>query len=163
MKYRTTVNGQTYDIEIDQEGRIQVNGEERHVDFQTISSSLFSVIIDNASYEALIEQHEGQYLVQVLGDLYEAQVSDERRERLARSAGVTVVQGEISIRSPMPGLIVAVAVTVGQEVSQGDPLAVLESMKMENEIKAPRGGTVKQVHVSKGDRVEQNKPLVTIA
>jgi biotin carboxyl carrier protein len=163
MKYKTTVNGQTYEIEIDREGRIRIDGEDRDVDFQMISPSLFSAIINNASYEALVEQRDDQYVVQIAGDNYDVQIMDERQERLARTAGVTVAQGEISIRSPMPGLIVAVPVQEGQSINQGDPLVVLESMKMENEIKAPRAGTIAHVHVAKGDRVEQNKTLITIA
>ena|SRR5438093_6585401 len=163
MKYLTTVNGQTFEIDINQGGRITVNGEEQTVDFQTISQSLFSVLIDNASFEALIEEREGRYNVLMFGDLYEVEVADERQQRLLRaSSGFEVAQGEISIRSPMPGLIVAVPVTEGQAVKQGDAVCVLESMKMENELKAPRDGVVVRVHVARGDRVEQNKPLITI-
>jgi biotin carboxyl carrier protein len=163
MKYLSTVNGQTFEIDINQEGRITINGEERTVDFQTISQSLFSVLIDHASFEALIEEREGRYNVLMFGDLYEVEVADERQQRLLRaSSGFEVTQGEISIRSPMPGLIVAVPVVEGQAVKQGDSVCVLESMKMENELKAPRDGVIVRVHVAKGDRVEQNKALVTI-
>jgi biotin carboxyl carrier protein len=163
MKYLTTVNGQTFEIDINQEGRVTIDGEERIVDFQTISRSLFSALIDNASFEALIEEREGRFEVLMFGDLYEVEVADERQQRLLRaSTGFEVAQGEIAIRSPMPGLIVAVPVAEGQTVKQGDALCVLESMKMENEIKAPRDGVVVRVHVARGDRVEQNKALVTI-
>ncbi len=163
MKYLTTVNGQTFEIDINRGGQITINGEERKIDFQMISQSLFTALIDNASFEALIEEREGRYNVLMFGDLYEVEVADERQQRLrASSTGFEVAQGEIAIRSPMPGLIVAVLVVEGQEIKQGDALVVLESMKMENEIKAPRNGVVVRVHVAKGDRVEQNKALVTI-
>ncbi len=163
MKYLTTVNGQTFEIDINKEHQVTINGEECNVDFKMISESLFTALIDNASYEALIEERDGRYNVLMSGDLYEVEVADERKQRLLRSSsGAAVAQGEFTIRSPMPGLIVAVAVTEGQAVNQGDPLCVLESMKMENEIRAPRQGTVLRVHVAKGDRVEQNKPLITI-
>lgn len=163
MKYLTTVNGQTFEIEINQGGHVTINGEERTIDFQTISESLISALIDNASFEALIEERDGRYNVLMFGDLYEVEVADERQQRLLRSStGFEVTQGEISIRSPMPGLIVAVPVVEGQAVRQGEAVCVLESMKMENELKAPRDGVVSRVHVAKGDRVEQNKPLVTI-
>jgi biotin carboxyl carrier protein len=163
MKYLTTVNGQTFEIEINQGGHVTINGKDRVVDFQTISESLISALIDNASFEALIEEREGRYNVLMFGDLYEVEVADERQQRLLRSStGFEAAQGEISIRSPMPGLIVAVPVVEGQSVQQGEAVCVLESMKMENELKAPRDGVVSRVHVAKGDRVEQNKPLVTI-
>jgi biotin carboxyl carrier protein len=163
MKYLTTVNGQTFEIDINKSGRVTINGEERIVDFQMISGTLFSALIDNTSVEALIEERGGHYHVLMSGDLYEVEVADERQQRLIQaSTGLEVAQGEIVIRSPMPGLIVAVPVVEGQAIGQGDALCVLESMKMENDIKAPRTGTVTKVHVAKGDRVEQNQPLVTL-
>ena len=163
MKYLTTVNGQTFEVEINQDGKVTINGEERLVDFQTISPTLFSALIDNHSYEALVEEREGRYNVLMLGELYDVEVADERQQRLLRSStGFEAAQGELSIRSPMPGLIVAVNVADGTTVAQGASLCVLESMKMENDIKAPRAGIVSRVYVAKGDRVEQNKVLVTI-
>ncbi len=164
MKYLTTVNGTTFEIEINQNGQITVNGEERTIDFLAMQPPLYSLLVDNASYEGLVEERDDQLNVMLQGDLFEVSVKDEREQRLAgASGGFGVEQGEISIRSPMPGLIVAVPVSDGQIVNAGDPLIILESMKMENDIKAPRAGTVGHVHVAKGDRVEQNKVLLTLA
>ncbi len=163
MKYLTTVNDQTFEVEINRDGKVKINGEERDVDFHMISHSLYSVLIDNSSFEALVELRDGRYNVLMFGDLYDVGVMDERQQRLSKaSAGFGVSQGEIVIRSPMPGLIVAVNVAEGQTVKKGDALCVLESMKMENEIKAPRDGNITRVSVAKGDRVEQNKALITI-
>jgi biotin carboxyl carrier protein len=63
----------------------------------------------------------------------------------------------------MPGLVVQVPVSVGQEVSAGQVLVVLESMKMENELPAPRQGVVKAIHISVGDTPSLDEPLVTLA
>jgi len=88
---------------------------------------------------------------------------DERQQRLSKAtAGFAVAQGELNIKSPMPGLIVDIKVTEGQTVEKGQALIVLESMKMENEIRAPRDATVTRVHANKGESVEQNKLLVTL-
>lgn len=164
MKYLTTVNGQTFEIELDKDGRLTINGQERHVDFYHISEALYSALIDNKSVEALVENQDGRYQVLLEGDLYDVEVLDERQQRLmGASGGFSVAQGEIAIRSPMPGLIVAVRVAEGQAVEKGQPLVVLESMKMENDIKAPRAGKVERIHVEKGQTVEQNKALITLA
>lgn len=64
--------------------------------------------------------------------------------------------------APLPGMIVDVKVAVGQQVNAGDVVAVLEAMKMENDITSPYTGTVKQVLVSKGASVSMNDPLVVI-
>lgn len=78
------------------------------------------------------------------------------------AAPVVAGAGE-SVKAPMPGTILDVKVTVGQKVNAGDPLAVLEAMKMENEIPAPKAGTVAQVVVSKGASVNAGDVLVVIA
>jgi biotin carboxyl carrier protein len=163
MKYLTIVNGKPFEVEINQNGRVSVNGNERAVDFLPLQAPLYSLLIDHQSYEALIEIREGQFNVAMLSNLFEVTVADERTQRLeaARGAG-QVEQGEVILRSPMPGLIVAVPVSEGQAVQKGDPIIVLESMKMENELKAPRAGTIHKIHVNKGERVEQNKPLITL-
>jgi biotin carboxyl carrier protein len=163
VKYLTTVNDKTFEVEISADGRILVNGEERAVDFVSITESLYSALINQRSVEAVVEQHDSLYQVQFFGDVYEVEVLDERDQRLMRAAGgVGVGQGELSIKSPMPGLILAIRVQEGQAVEKGTPLFVLESMKMENEIKSPRAGTVGRIQVSKGDSVEQNKVLMTL-
>ena len=66
-----------------------------------------------------------------------------------------------SIEAPMPGLILEVSVTEGQDVQEGDPLLILEAMKMENVITSPRNGTVKAISVKQGQAVEKKHLLIT--
>ncbi|MBI5960925.1 MAG: biotin/lipoyl-binding protein [Chloroflexi bacterium] len=165
MKYQTIVNGQTFEIDINEDGRLMVNGEERAIDFRALrKGELFSLLLDHQSVEAVVEERDGQYYVLISGDMYEVKVTDERSRRLA-SAFMSFgdASGEVPIRAPMPGMIVRVPVTEGQAVLKGETVVILESMKMENELKAPRDGTVHHVYVSAGSSVEQNKVLVTIA
>ena len=165
MKYQTIVNDQTFDIDINEDGRILVNGEERAIDFRVLrQGELYSLLLDHLSFEAAVEERDGLYHVMIVGSLYEVQVTDERSRRLA-SAFMAFGDsgGEVLIRSPMPGLIVRVPVQPGQAVAKGETVVVLESMKMENELKAPRDGTVHMVHIAEGDNVEQNMVLDTIS
>ena len=78
----------------------------------------------------------------------------------AKPAGT---QGSVKVQAPMPGTILSVKVSVGQQIKKGDTVAVLEAMKMENEIPAPQDGTVSSVDVSNGATVETGATIVTLA
>ena len=80
----------------------------------------------------------------------------------AAAAPVAVAGGE-TVKSPMPGNILKINVTQGQQVNEGDVLIILEAMKMENEVVSTKTGTVAQIVVSKGAVVETGSPLVVIA
>jgi biotin carboxyl carrier protein len=164
MKYITTVNGVRFEVEIGRDGTLMVNGERREVDFLPFGdSSLYSIIMDNTSHDLLVEERDGKYEVLMQGRLFTVDVADERAQLLAtRRAGAQVESGEISVKAPMPGLVVAVPVTEGQEVKAGQTIIVLESMKMQNELKTPRDGVVQRISVAAGQSVEQNKVLITI-
>lgn len=70
--------------------------------------------------------------------------------------------GSVEVTSPMPGTILSVKVSVGQQVNKGDTVAVLEAMKMENEIPAPEAGVVASVNVQNGATVETGELLLTL-
>lgn len=164
MKYYATIDDRTYEIEINQLGELCIDGECEAVDFRSIAgSSIYSLLLGNASYEALVEARNDCYEVLVQGTLYRVGVQDERMRRLAQAAkGFAPPSGEIAIKAPMPGLIIDVPIQEGQTVGEGSVLVVLESMKMENELKAPRAGTVSQVRVQRGQSVEQQEILVAL-
>ena len=126
----------------------------------------YKVTLNNRTYE--VEVEAGQAM---LVDEYEAYAPAPAAapEPVAAapaaasvSAAPALAAGEV-VKSPMPGNILKINVTVGQKVNEGDTLLVLEAMKMENEVAAPRSGTVAQIIVSKGAVVETGAPLVVIS
>ena len=126
----------------------------------------YKVTLNNRTYE--VEVEAGQAM---LVDEYEASAPPPAAapEPVAAapaaasvSAAPALAAGEV-VKSPMPGNILKINVTVGQKVNEGDTLLVLEAMKMENEIAAPKAGTVAQIIVSKGAVVETGAPLVVIS
>ncbi len=164
MKYITKINDKQFEIEITSDDKVLVNGEERDVNFLSLSGDLFSIITEYQSHEVVVDEGDGDEIDVLLGGrLYNINVLDERSQLLlSRRGGGDVDSGEISIRAPMPGLVVDVPVAEGAEVSKGQTVLILESMKMQNELKAPRDGVVQRVSVETGQSVEQNKVLVTI-
>jgi biotin carboxyl carrier protein len=164
VKYSTTVGDRTFIIDVNREGEVTVDGEVVPLNMISIDrATAYSLLLNNDSYEVLVDEGNGDYQVLLSGHLFNVQVEDERARRLAQaSRGFVPSSGEIQIKAPMPGLIVAIPMTEGQLVKKGDVLVVLESMKMENELKAPRDGTVSVVRVQTRQSVEQNQTLVTI-
>ena len=164
MKYATTVGSQTFTMDVNRDDQVTVDGETVAADFYSIDqATAFSLLLDHDSFEVLVNEADGEYLVLLLGRLFNAHVEDERVRRLAQAArGFAPTGGELPIKAPMPGLIVAIPAVIGQAVQQGDVLVILESMKMENEIKAPGDGVVSSVRVQSGQSVAQSQMLVTI-
>lgn len=90
------------------------------------------------------------------------EVESERMRMAARAQRAEGATGERVAKSPMPGRVVKVLVAVGDEVPAGHAVAIVEAMKMENEVKVKQAGTVTAVHVAAGATVEANAPLVTL-
>ena len=126
----------------------------------------YKVTLNNRTYE--VEVEAGQAM---LVDEYEAYAPAPAAApapvaaapaAASVSAAPALAAGEV-VKSPMPGNILKINVTVGQKVNEGDTLLVLEAIKMKNEIAAPKAGTVAQIIVSKGAVVETGAPLVVIS
>lgn len=126
----------------------------------------YKVTLNNRTYE--VEVEAGQAM---LVDEYEAYAPAPAAvpapvaaapAAASVSAAPALAADEV-VKSPMPGNILKINVTVGQKVNEGETLLVLEAMKMENEIAAPKAGTVAQIIVSKGAVVETGAPLVVIS
>ncbi len=165
MKYIATVGDQSYEIEILSEGDILLNGEQLSADFQSVADQpVFSLLLDGQSYEASIHTTEQAIQVLLRGQLLDVQVEDERQRRLRESSGGQVIQsGDLHLKAPMPGLVVTIPVEEGQEVTTGDILIILESMKMQNELKTPRDGVISRLRVKPGDNVNQNQILLILS
>ncbi len=161
MKYVTIINERRFEIEVDNDGRVLIDGEERDVDFLNLGGSLYSLITENKSFEAVIDDDEGRIDVMMRGRLFEAQVLDERAMLLMqRRGGMVDSSGEVY--APMPGLIVDVTVEEGDAVAKGQTVVILESMKMQNELKSPIDGTARAIHAVAGQAVDKNDLLVEI-
>ena len=127
----------------------------------------YKVTLNNRVYEVEVEQGEA-----MLVDEYElaapaapapvAAAPVAAAAPAAAVAPVAVAAGE-AVKSPMPGNILKINVTQGQQVNEGDVIMILEAMKMENEIVATRSGTIAQIAVSKGAVVETGAVLAVIA
>ena len=133
MKYKVTLNGRTYEVEVEAGKAMCV-----------------------AEYEAFVPA-----AAPAAAPVAAAPVAAAPAAAPAAPVAAAPVAGE-AVTAPMPGNILKVAVTAGQAVKEGDLLVVLEAMKMENEIFAPKTGTVAQVLVQKGATVDTGATMVVL-
>ena len=133
MKYKVTLNGKTYEVEVEQ-GK--------------------AVLLDE--YEALAPAPAAAAVPAA------APAAAPVAAPAAPAAPVNLEAGE-AVNAPMPGNILRIDVAKGDTVKAGQILVILEAMKMENEIVAPKDGTVAQVVTSKGAVVDTGSPLIVIA
>jgi biotin carboxyl carrier protein len=154
--FKAKVNGnRAYDISVDQLD-----------DFDVIPTGAGTYhLIDQAkSYAIAVEKADFDnktYTLVINNRKYEVSLKDDL-DRLIKEMGFSLGAGKQvnSIKAPMPGLILDINASVGQEVKTDDVLLVLEAMKMENMISSPRDGIIKSIEVTKGDAIEKGALLI---
>lgn len=149
-------------IEEHDHGYVIVLGERTyHIDYRSESGSpTRSMIVDGLAYEAATFQDKDSWDVFISGDAYRVKVMDALWAQAEVGAGDA--GGAEVVRSPMPGGVVKILVAEGDTVTPGQPVIVVEAMKMQNELTATHGGRVSGIHVSEGDTVEEDAPLLEI-
>lgn len=163
-KYFATIEGTEYVIEIASDTSVTINGKPRIINYQPLKQgSSCSLLVDGKNYEPTVYQENGGWEVLVKGSRFNVQVEDERERRLRLASGETSLpQGRFVLASPMPGMVIDIPVKEGDEVSKGDVLVVLESMKMQNELTAPRDGVVSSIQAEVNGNVERKEALLTL-
>ena len=163
MKYRVVVEGRTFQIEVRPGGRVWVDRRPFDVDLgRTDGLPHYSLLVDNRSYETHLEVKEtGECHVVVAGRPYRAHL-EERRCLAAGTVHRHQGEGPAAVSAPLPGLLVEVRVAEGEQVREGDVVAVIESMKMHIELRSPRPGVVCALHAAAGQEVAQGDVLAVV-
>jgi acetyl/propionyl-CoA carboxylase alpha subunit len=162
--YKITVNNVQMQVEASHAGKI-INGRPFVADIIEIKEGLFHILQNNRSLiaEVIESNFEAKtFLIKVNNHEYNVSVKDKYDE-LLHEMGFDSAQMKKSgdVKAPMPGLVLSVNVSPGQQIRTGDSLVILEAMKMENVLKAHADGVVKKIFVIKGDKVEKNQVMVT--
>jgi hypothetical protein len=155
--------------------RASSGGRTRRVDVAEIAPGWYSLIVEGVSHDLGIvpdPSDDGtlgghgpvgarRSTLVLDGELYTVEVLRGRRGTVSRSRAAGAPGGS-EVRAPMPGLLVAVRVAEGAEVTSGQPLVIMEAMKMQMEIRSPAEGIVRRVHVEAGVEITGGQVLVTI-
>lgn len=165
MKTFVEIGERTFETEITEhhgEMRITLDGEPCEVVYDEADTHGQVVLIHNGkSYAMSIEGTTHDVAVTIAGYRYDITLEDER-ERAANLAAKAASKGGGTVKAVMPGVVVEHLVQPGDEVTEGQPLLILEAMKMQNEIGAPGDGVVKEFHAAAGDAVGAGDKLITL-
>lgn len=162
-----TSSSQVWQVEYHAADRVTLNDQPLAWDLAVLGEGHYHVLYESRSYKA--ELVEADYaaksiVLKINGQRVELHAKDRfdlLLEKMGMSNATATKVNEL--KAPMPGLIVAIRVAPGQVVQKGDPLLVLEAMKMENILKAPADGTVSGIKVTLRDNVQKGQVLVQFA
>lgn len=165
--YQVKVN-EKYNFVVKTENKqLTVNNEVVELDQIILNKNSSHILYQNKSY--LIEvveliKEEKKAIIKINGNIYTLNVEDQY-DQLLKQLGMDslTVSKILQIKAPMPGLVLSVLVTEGDEVKKGDNLLVLEAMKMENMIKSPTDGIIKKIEIKQGNKVEKNELLISFS
>lgn len=165
MKCTVSLNGRSVPLAwSEREGRIEFQfGEDapvRSASVERVEPDLYSVLLDGRSIEARVEETLDGLVVIVAGRRFAVGLEDPR----AWSPGASRrhAEGRHDLKAPMPGKVVRVLVSEGDQVSAGQGIAVVEAMKMQNELKTPKAGRVAALSARPGASVNAGEILATI-
>jgi len=158
------LDGKTVEVQIEgKNGQFQVvvGDKKLPVEACRLSDSLLSMSVAGELQRVFVAERNGKTYVNISGKNFtfdDAAVQAERQR--TGGAGARLAPGAIS--SPMPGNVIKLMVKAGDAVKEGQPLVIVEAMKMENEIRSPSDGVVKKVNYAIGNLVEAGAPIVEL-
>ncbi len=165
MQFETTIGDHSIGVTLDEKKPIAII-DGREINYELILQDNGRVLFRNGTKLFKVDNItvDGQQVsFSINGVFIESTVKDDQ-ELLLEKLGFTTnaVASAGKLNAPMPGKILELLVTEGEEVTEGQPVIILEAMKMENELKAPATGTVTSLDVAQNDNVEKNQSLLEI-
>lgn len=142
----------------------RTESEAQSLDAVKTGENTYHVIQNHKSYQVSVLEFDATNCVLLVNGVRYAVRIDDALERLMQKMGLGAQNSQKinAIKAPMPGLVLQVVVRVGQAVSKGEPLIILEAMKMENILKSPGEGLVKAVQAQPGQAVEKGQLLIEL-
>jgi biotin carboxyl carrier protein len=166
MKLWVTLENQSAEVEFETVGdRLILNlGERRfEADFVKLpDGQVYSLLVDGRSFEVRVAPSGDGVEVSYEGGVFPIEVRHPLEKLLLAQQKAAGTGGE-TVNAPMPGLLVGYRVKLGDRVAAGQTVAVVEAMKMQNELTARRGGVVRELLVAERASVSAGQPLVKLA
>lgn len=165
MQFEATLGESVFNIDLNLEDDQAVINEDE-IQFNVVKHSDSQILfrVGSTLYKIRnIQIEDNEIECTVNGKWISANLKDEQQLLLEKLGFKTAAEKSIgSLQAPMPGKILELLSAEGDEVELGEPVAILEAMKMENELKAPCAGTITTISVTTGSNVEKNQLLIEI-
>jgi biotin carboxyl carrier protein len=164
VKYHVSVDAQSFEIEVDHDWLVWVNGHPFYVDLEQVGElSAYCLAVEDRGHVVFVEQAEGEYRVEVGGQIYSVKVQSQHPRLAPPQEESRSGDGEgVVISAPLAGTLVSLSVGAGDRVKAGQVVAVVESMKMKMELKAPQTGVVEALYGPTGRTVDQGEELAVL-
>lgn len=163
---KATVNNQrTFSIQNEKAlHHLEINGVFKDFEIEKISNDIYLLTKDKKTFEVKVityNESKKDLKLKVNGTVYDVNLKD-RIDFFLEDQGMTDLTKVVinNLKAPMPGLVLEVKVQEGMEVKEGEPVLILEAMKMENVIKSPTSSKIKKINISQGMAVEKNQILI---
>jgi biotin carboxyl carrier protein len=171
--YKITVGGKSHKVEVESVAatppssngelayRVRLDGREITVSCVPISAGSLSLIVNGESFDVACERVGERLQVSVRGAIYESIVSDPRSLRSQKRSGLAD-SGEQKLTASMPGKVIRIIASVGDQITAGQGILIIEAMKMQNEVRSPKDGQLKKLLVRQGANVVAGEVLAII-
>lgn len=163
-EFVVTIDHVKYDISTDHFQKVILDNSKYKIEITQLSEHTFKVNLNNKVFHITTHELENnKYSFLVDGHYFESNVKTKLEEKVSLLlANSDQNDSSLKIKSPMPGLIVKLYKKVGAKVKIGDPVILLEAMKMENDILSPSDGIISEIRINKGSSVDKDQILAII-
>ena len=172
MKRTLVIADETHELEIRRGGGKTImvwDGEECPIDVMRVEPTSYSVIMEGHSVGVNIDRIRSQdvdlhsFRASLYDGAYDFTLQDPHKVLLAAAMARGRKGATGLVAALMPGKVLKLLVQAGEVVEEGQPILILEAMKMQNEYLAPMAATVAQIHVEEGANVDINSPMITLS
>ena len=167
MKLQAELNSEPHEVEIKRDGErvfARVDDREYELEASEVAPNVYLLKNENKIYEIFVAPNSDRnapYNVKTRNCEFEVTLYDQKKLRGTSAAGEQA-DGIVQIKTAMPGKLVRILVEQGAEIKKGEPVLVVEAMKMQNEMKSPKDGIIKEIRFEEGATVNAGEVLAVI-
>jgi biotin carboxyl carrier protein len=149
---------------VDNKMIVAVDDQKYELDLVMVEKGVYSIIYNGHSYNIELIEGEGKkdYIVNTFARSFDVEIIDAESKYLHSRNQGSDMEGDLNISSPMPGKIIKVPVSIGESVTAGQTLIVVEAMKMQSEFKATGDRVVREILVKEGDTVSSHQLMIRL-